>query len=409
MLTLDQLLDDLWPRAMNAERPTETFPLALAQGRVLAQDVVSSMNVPAFDNSAMDGYAVRVAEIHEGAPMSVSQRIPAGANPGPLAVGTVARIFTGAQVPEGADAVVMQEQVQELDDGRVVLANQPKFGQSIRRRGEDIAEGATVLHAGTVLGPLQLGLLASVGVASVQVYRPLKVGVMVTGSELQAPGQALGPGEIYNSNEFVWVGFLSGMAVEVHTIGIVPDDLQATVEAIRNLSNQDVIISSGGVSVGEEDHVKPALEQLGALESWKVAMKPGKPVAFGHVKRPDESRCWFFGLPGNPVSSALSFLLIVKPFLGLLSGRRSADCDWRLALRPVQAGFDWARPDPRREEFLRVHHGPDGAVSLFPNQGSGVLSSLHHSSALVRLAPGQQVEEGQTVMCVTLRDLMAWQ
>ncbi|HEX4916869.1 MAG TPA: gephyrin-like molybdotransferase Glp [Limnobacter sp.] len=410
MIALDDLIAQIWPLAQPVS-DCETVAIAQAQGRVLASDLVSALNVPQHDNSGMDGYAVRCHDLSQaGVALPVSQRIPAGASPQGLQPGTVARVFTGAPIPAGADAVVMQEDARVLDDGGVAFAVVPQPGQFIRRAGEDIAQGQVVLHAGAVMDAVRVGLAASIGVARVPVRRRLKVGVIVTGSELQNPGEPLGPGKIYNSNEFVWVGLLKAMGVEVESLGIVPDNLQATCDAFTALSHCDAVISSGGVSVGEEDHVKPAIERVGTLQSWKVAMKPGKPMAFGQIARADGQVCWFFGLPGNPVSSALAFQLVVKPFLAMLQGRALAQVDWRKCTQPVRAQFAWTKPDSRREEFLRValqYGATHGEVTLFGNQSSGVLTSLDQSTGVVRLAVGQAVQPGDWVKYISYQDLMA--
>ena len=405
MLELDDLIAQVWPLATRNTPNTETVGLNAALGRVLAADVLSRLNVPQHDNSSMDGYAVRCADLSDGSHFTVSQRIPAGASPLPLQAGTVARIFTGAPIPPGADAVVMQEDAHVQADGLVKFNAAPRIGQWIRRAGEDIASGQLVVPQGTVLDAVYVGLLASIGVDHVDVRKRLKVGVMVTGSELQNPGKPLEPGQIYNSNEYVWTGLLKAMNMEVESVGIVPDNLPATCAALERLAQCDAVISSGGVSVGEEDHVKPAIEKVGELRAWKVAMKPGKPIAFGHIKRPGGGQSWFFGLPGNPVSSALAFQLIVKPFLGLLQGQSMAQVDWRLRMQPVQADFAWPKPDARREEFLRVNV-QSACAGLFPNQSSGVLTSLAQSSGLVRLAKGQQVAHGDVLNYVSYQDLM---
>lgn len=405
MIDLNDLLEQVWPIATRQAISTECVNLKNALGRVLAQDIHSTLNVPQHDNSGMDGYAVRCGDFQAGHNFQVSQRVPAGSSPQPLQAGTVARIFTGAPIPAGADSVVMQEDVVVNDDASVTFSVVPKPGQWIRRAGEDIASGQVVLSKGTRLDAIHVGLLASIGVPTVLVTKRLKVGVMVTGSELQNPGQVLQPGQIYNSNEYVWCGLLESMNVEVSSVGIVPDNLEATCAALQSLADCDAVISSGGVSVGEEDHVKPAIEKVGQLRSWKVAMKPGKPIAFGQINRPNGGQSWFFGLPGNPVSSAVAFQLIVKPFLSLLEGQTRELVDWRLRTRQVQAGFSWPTPDARREEFLRADVQSD-KVSLFANQSSGVLTSLACSSGLVRLAKGQRVNPGDWVDYVSYQDLM---
>lgn len=406
MIDLDELLAQIWPLAAKQLPSSEHLDLKHALGRVLAQDVYSQIDVPQHDNSAMDGYAVRCADLLNQQPLLVSQRIPAGTSPLPLEPGTVARIFTGAPIPQGADAIVMQEDVQLADDGRVLFNTLPKPGQWIRHAGEDISTGQIVLLKGTLLTGIHLGLLASIGVATLPVFKRLKVGVMVTGSELQNPGELLQPGQIYNSNEFVWTALLQSMNIEVESVGIVPDSLSATCEALKALSECDVVIGSGGVSVGEEDHVRFAIEEVGELRSWRVGMKPGKPVAFGHIRRAGGGQSWFFGLPGNPVSSTLTFQLLAMPFLGLLQGRLLNDVDWRLCMRPVKARFEWLKPDSRREEFLRVGEMEAGCVTLFPNQSSGVLTSLAQSTGLVRLPKGQLIHPGDVLNYLSFQDLM---
>ncbi|MCQ8897148.1 molybdopterin molybdotransferase MoeA [Limnobacter humi] len=405
MIELDDLLMQLWPQAQQYKPAIETLPLQQVYGRVLADSQHSAIQVPQHDNSGMDGYAVRCADFLQGMVFPVSQRIPAGKTPQPLEPGTVARIFTGAPIPPGADAIVMQEDTVLLDDGRVHFNHLPKLNAWIRRAGEDIARGQVVVEMGATLNAVRVALLASIGIAEVPVYRPLRAGVMVTGSELKNPGSSLEPGQIYNSNEFVWLGLLKQMGCEVRSVGIVPDNLRATVEALKSLSDCDLVISSGGVSVGEEDHVKPAVEQVGELQAWKIAMKPGKPMAFGKIDRAGQSPCWFFGLPGNPVSSALAFQLVVKPFVDLLSGQSLPTADWRSRMVQVTAQFEWLRPDTRRDEFLRVRV-ESGMATLFANQSSGVLTSLDQSTGVVRLKAGQTVTPGDALPYVSYQELM---
>lgn len=405
MIDLNDLLAQVWPLAVRQPSHFETVELKNAYGRVLAEDARSGLNVPQHDNSSMDGYTLNTADWSASQGLPVSQRIPAGTSPNALQPGTVARIFTGAPIPAGANAVVMQEDAQINDSGTVQFSNPPKAGQWIRRAGEDISINQVVVAKGTILDAIHVGLLASIGIDRVQVARRLKVGVMVTGSELRNPGSALSAGQIYNSNEFVWCGLLQAMNVDVRSVGIVPDNLQATCAALESLADCDAVVSSGGVSEGEEDHVKPAIEKVGELRTWKVAMKPGKPIAFGHINRVGGGHSWFFGLPGNPVSSAVAFQLIVKPFLNLLQGLSIEQADWRGRVGSVQANFNWSKPDLRREEFLRVDV-QSGKAELFPNQSSGVLTSLAQSTGLVRLAKGQVVEVGDWLDYVSYQDLM---
>ncbi|MBP7566916.1 MAG: molybdopterin molybdotransferase MoeA [Burkholderiaceae bacterium] len=367
-----------------------------ADGRVLAQDVVSPLQVPPADNSAMDGYAVRVADVPApGARLPVSQRIAAGAAGQPLAVGTAARIFTGAPVPEGADAVVMQEEVDASTEGDATFAtfrSVPTVGLAIRRSGEDVTRGAVVLRAGERLGPAALGLAAGVGQASLRVARAPRVALFSTGDELVMPGdvapEAMRPGAIYNSNRFFLRALLARLGCEVQDLGVVPDDFDTTVRVLRDASAQcDLILTSGGVSVGEEDHIKPAVESLGLLRLWQISMKPGKPFAYGRV-----GPAHFIGLPGNPVSSFATFVLLVRPFLLRLQG--ATQFEPRALTLP--AHFDWPRADKRRE-FLRARIDDTGGLVLYPNQGSGVLTSVAWAEGLVDIPAGTPVKQGDAV------------
>ncbi|MBV8605476.1 MAG: molybdopterin molybdotransferase MoeA [Pelomonas sp.] len=375
----------------------ETRPTAACLGRVLAADLVSTLDVPPLDNSAMDGYALRFADLDAGQALPVSQRVPAGSLPQPLAAGTCARIFTGAPVPVGADIVVMQEHC-EVDDAGVRVSVAPRPGQHVRRRGEDVRAGSTVLAAGHRLDAASLGLAATVGAAQLDVAQPLRVALFSTGDELQMPGEPLKPGAIYNSNRYTLRALLEGLGCAVVDLGIVPDRLDATRAALRDAAARaDVIVTSGGVSVGEEDHLRPAVEAEGRLELWRVAIKPGKPLAFGRV-----GDACFVGLPGNPVSSLITFVMLVRPLLLRLLGATKL-APTRYALR---ADFAWPRPDARRE-FLRVRLNEAGGVELFANQGSGVLTSAVWGDGLVDNPPHQAIAPGDTVGYLPLRELMA--
>ncbi len=386
MLSFEQALQNLLDAA-SPPRRQEALPLLQAGGRVLAHDVLADLDVPPADNSAMDGYALRVADLASGQPLRVSQRIPAGSVPAPLQAGTAARIFTGAPIPAGADAVVMQEHC--TAEGDAVQVNQlPQAGQNIRRAGEDIARGSRVLQAGVLLGPAELGLAASLGVASLPVWQRLRVAVFFTGDELQAPGLPLAPGQIYNSNRYVLVSQLEALGCSVRDIGSVPDDLGATRAALRHAAeDSDLIITCGGVSVGEEDHVKAALEAEGSLQSWRVAIRPGKPLAFGRV-----GEVPFIGLPGNPVSSFVTFQMLVRPYLRRLQGMRDV-LPRRL---PMRAAFATKKAVPVRE-FLRARCNAEGSLELFPQQGSAVLSSCTWAEGLVDKAPDTLIEPGDMV------------
>jgi molybdopterin molybdotransferase len=380
----------------------ETLDTLCALHRVLAQDQVSQINVPPADNTQMDGYAVRAADCVSGeARLPVAQRIAAGHVGAPLLEGSAARIFTGGLIPVGADAVVMQEQTasDETPEGPVVtIRHRPQPGEWIRRTGEDIRAGATILAAGARLRSQELGLLASVGIARLPVRRRVRVAIFFTGDELAMPGEPLRPGAIYNSSRFTLNGLLASLGCETTDLGIVPDTLAATRETLRKAAlGHDCIITSGGVSVGEEDHVKPAVEAEGKLELWQIAIKPGKPLAFGRV-----GGAVFLGLPGNPVSSFVAFLLFVRPVLLRLQGAGQAG-PRRYAMR---ADFDWPRPD-KRQEYLRVRVNEAGGLELFPNQGSAVLTSTVWGDGLVENPPGQSIARGDMVRFISFAELDA--
>jgi molybdopterin molybdotransferase len=392
MLAVRQALDFLLAAARPVEG-VEHVPTLEANGRVLAEDQVAMLDVPSADNTQMDGYAVRATDCVGGAAvLRVAQRIPAGSVGQPLQPGTAARIFTGALIPEGADAVVMQEQC-ELEGDQVTVRHAPQSGEWIRRQGEDVRIGSVILPAGTRLRSQELGLAASVGLATLPVRRRLRVAVFFTGDELAMPGEPLTPGAIYNSNRFTLRGLLENFGCEFTDYGIVPDSLQATRDTLREAARQhDLIITSGGVSVGEEDHIKPAVEAEGRLDMWQIAVKPGKPLAFGEVRR-DKGNAFFIGLPGNPVSSFITFLLFVRPFLLRLQGVSGPVEPRSIAMR---ADFDWPKPD-RRNEFLRARMNDEGGLELFPNQGSGVLTSTVWADGLIDNPPGQAIARGDVV------------
>ncbi|MCS6762715.1 MAG: molybdopterin molybdotransferase MoeA [Candidatus Protistobacter heckmanni] len=384
MLTSEQAMAKL----LAAARPiteTETLPTLEAGGRILARAVSSTIDVPGMDNSAMDGYALRAADLRgEETRLPVSQRIAAGHVGEPLQPGTATRIFTGAPVPPGADAVVMQERCEAVEEGRtVIVRHQPRSGESVRHAGEDIRKGTTVLEAGARLGAAKLGLAASVGLPTVEVFRRPRVAVFFTGDELLMPGEPLRPGAIYNTNRFVLTELLRRLGCEVNDLGIVPDSLAATRAALRQAAEgADLILTSGGVSVGEEDHLKPAVDAEGRLDLWQIAIKPGKPLAFGEVngaERPAE----FIGLPGNPVSSLVTFLIFVRPWLLATIGAK----DLAPAASIMRADFAWPKPD-RRNEFLRVRRNAEGGLDLYANQGSGVLTGTAWACGLVDNPPG---------------------
>ena len=385
--------------------------LLQADGRVLAADCIAPLQVPPLDNSAMDGYAVRSAEVAQaGTALPVSQRIPAGQVGTALQVGTVARIFTGAPLPPGADAIVMQEDCTVLDDGRVRFDAVPQPGQFVRRAGQDIALGSTALQAGLRLTPAALGLAASLGLAQLPVARRPRVALFSTGDELALPGsiapQDLPPGHIFNSNRYVLASLLQRWGCEVVDGGILPDDRVATHAALAQAAQDcDLLVTSAGVSVGEEDHVRPVVEQLGALSLWKIAMKPGKPFAFGHVRRsggdPAAGRAHFIGLPGNPVSSLITALVLLRPFVLALQGASVVQppAHW------LTADFEITQRDSRRE-FLRARRNAAGQLELFANQNSGVLTSTVWAEGLVDNPAQTLIARGSSVRFLPFSELL---
>jgi molybdopterin molybdotransferase len=377
-----------------------------ADGRVLAQDLVSQLQVPPQDNSSMDGYALRIEDVSQmGSRLRVTQRIPAGHHGHALGQGEAARIFTGAPIPAGANAVVMQEDTTAIEASNssanlpeVLINTLPLEGQWIRRSGEDVTKGAVVLAKGTRLDPAALGLAASIGADKLEVTRKPRVALFSTGDELVMPGDVLPenmrPGAIYNSNRFFLRALLVRAGCEVTDLGIVPDKFDATLKVLRDAAaNHDLVLTSGGVSVGEEDHVKPAVEALGGLNLWQISMKPGKPFAFGFLNsQVSNHSAYFMGLPGNPVSSFVTYQLLVRPFLLALQGVSSSQSE------PLQmrADFDFPKPDKRRE-FLRVKRNAQGGLSLFPNQSSGVLTSVVWGDGVVDNPGSNPIQSGDWV------------
>jgi molybdopterin molybdotransferase len=399
---------------------TESIPTLEALNRVLAADVTSPLDVPPMNTSSMDGYAIRTADLttQGNSRLPVSQRIPAGHAPEPLKPGTAARIFTGATVPPGADAIVMQEQT-EAAGAEVTILHSPQPGEWITAQGADIRRGSVILPAGTRLTPQALGLAASVGCAELVVRRRVKVAVFFTGDELTMPGEPLKPGAIYNSNRFTLRGLLEKLGCEVTDYGIVVDKLDATRATLREAAEaHDLILTCGGVSVGEEDHVKPAVETEGRLAMWQIAMKPGKPLAFGAVRRAAQrgeaaesasaaalasasAETFFIGLPGNPVSSFATFLLFVRPFILSLAGVQTV-APRALSLR---ADFTQSKAD-RRNEFLRARINPAGGLDLFPNQSSAVLTSTVWGDGLIDNPPNHAISAGETVRFIPFSELL---
>jgi len=398
-------VEDALALLLDQARPVtalETVHLDDALGRVLAEPLASPIDQPAWDNSAMDGYAVRAADGAEGHELPVSQRIAAGSHAEPLAPRTAARIFTGAPIPAGADTVVVQEACEALPDGRVRLPAEIQAGRNIRYRGEQFRAGEQVLPAGVRLGPQHLAVAASVGAAVLPVRRKLKVAILASGDELVEPGQPLGPGQIYNSNRTLFRALLAGLGCEVLDLGIVADTLEATQSALAaGAAKADLVLASGGVSVGEEDHVRPAVQALGRLDLWSVAMRPGRPVAFGHIgDRP------FIGSPGNPVSLFVTFCLFARPFIQRMQG-----LDPLPALRRIRAaaGFDWPKPDKRREyQRAKLVSRSDGTlrVEVFRSRSSADLTSLTWADGLVELRERLGFRAGEPVSFIPFSELI---
>jgi molybdopterin molybdotransferase len=395
LLSVDEALERLLAGAYPVTE-TESVTTLSAAGRVLAAAQRSTMNVPPLDNSAMDGYAVRLADLKGAGPrLKVAQKIFAGAVGSPLVSGTAARIFTGAPIPSGADAVVMQEDCTAEGD-QIVVNKIPKPGEWIRLVGSDIRAGDTILSAGIRLRPQDTGLAASVGIASLPVHRRVRLGLFFTGDELVMPGDPLPPGRIYNSNRFTLNGLAQAFDCEVRDYGIVPDSLAATREVLRRAAAEcDVIVTSGGVSVGDADFVKPAVEAEGELLMWRISMKPGRPLAFGRV-----ARASFIGLPGNPVSSFVTFLIFVRPFL--LKTQGIAEVSPHSI--PARADFDWPEPDARRE-FLRVKWNSRGGLDLYPTQDSAVLMSTAWADGLVDNPASRAIRAGEMVTFMPYSEL----
>ena len=428
-------LDDALAHLLAQARPltdcdwaqgTEVLLCEDAVGRVLAQDVIAQLNVPPADNSAMDGYALRLADFAADAraALPVSQRVAAGDTPVPLAAGTVARIFTGASMPPGADAVQMQELAQ-FEEGelleagglksaaRVRFEGLPAPGEFIRQTGEDIAAGQVIIPQGKRLCAADVGLAASIGQRSVRVTRRPKIALISSGNELVEPGTVapgqLPPGHIFNSNRYVLQAMLRQLGCDVTDLGVARDDLNATQAVLAQAAQgHDLVLSSGGVSVGEEDHLKQAVQAMGELALWQIAMKPGKPFAFGQLQNRGSEQgagrsTWFIGLPGNPVSSFVCFALLVRPFVLALQGVPQADLQ-RWPHQSARADFAVSKPGKRRE-FLRVRRNAQGGLDLYPNHSSGVLTSLAWADGLVDLPAGETIALGQSVRFMPLQDL----
>ncbi|WP_459208372.1 molybdopterin molybdotransferase MoeA [Pseudomonas sp. MLB6B] len=372
----------------------EQVLLAEAEGRVLAEDLIAGLDLPPWPNSAMDGYALRLAD-WQGEPLRVSQRIFAGHAPEALAPGTCARIFTGAPLPAGADCVEMQENVEVLADGRVRFLQPLRVQQNVRPQGQETRVGEQVLAAGTRLGPIELGLAATLGHGDLTVVRRARVAVLSTGDELVEPGQPLGPGQIYNSNRRLLVSWLQRMGCEVVDAGILADDLELTRQCLAGLGDVDLILSTGGVSVGEADYLGMALREAGQLALWKLAIKPGKPLTFGHYRGVP-----VIGLPGNPASTLVTFGLLARPYL-----LRRLGVGKVAPLRfEVPAGFAWPKAGSRRE-YLRARI-QDGAVHIYKNQSSGVLRSAAWADGVVEVREGTTPQVGDRVPFIPFSELL---
>jgi molybdopterin molybdotransferase len=394
LVSVDEALSQLMSGATPVKE-VEDLPTMQATGRILARAQRSTMDVPPMDNSAMDGYAVRSADLRGRLQLRVAQKIMAGSVGKPLEAGTAARIFTGAPMPPGADAVVMQEHTEAAGDN-VSFRKVPQPGEWVRYVGSDIRKGSEILPAGKRLQPQDTGLAASVGIQNVPLYRKARLGLFFTGDELVMPGEPLAPGRIYNSNRFTLRGLAEVFGCEVRDYGIVPDSLEATREVLRRAAREcDVIVTSGGVSVGEADYVKPAVEAEGRLLMWRIAMKPGRPLAFGRV-----GNASFIGLPGNPVSSFVTFLIFVRPFLLRTQGMTNVEPK-AIAAR---ADFEWAQPDARRE-FLRVKWNAQGGLDLYPTQDSAVLTSTAWADGLLDNPAGRAIRMGDAVRFLPYSEL----
>jgi len=401
MKTFDEALSYLVSQAKNRQK-TETLPIEQALGKVLAKPVTSNVDVPPHDNSQMDGYAINLLDLTHEDTFQISQRIPAGSDPAPLELGTVARIFTGAPIPAEANAVIMQEETEQVGDKVKMTAKMTRPGQNIRQTGEDIEAGQVILEKGHRLRSEDLGLITSIGIGEVSVYQPLKIATFTTGDELLEPGEPPETGKIYNANRYVLAGAIPQLGFELIDLGRVKDTLEETIEAMKQAAKvADVVMTTGGVSVGEEDHIKPAIESLGQLDMWKVKMKPGKPLAFGNINGTP-----FIGLPGNPVSAFATFNLFARPYLLRMQGVK------HICITPLwlEADFDWPKSNFRRE-FARAKLKVDEklqktVVELFPNQGSGVLTSAVWAEGFAVIPEDSTIKKGDKVAFYAFNDMI---
>ena len=382
---------------------TEAVSLDDSLDRILASDIHSTINVPGFDNSAMDGYTIALNDnqvAQENLSFDVVDRIAAGSTGNDLKIGNAARIFTGAPIPNGANTVVMQEECTLSEDkSQITVKRAINLNENIRPTGNDILKDNVILSSGRQIKPQDISLAASVGVGELVVFKKIKVGVFFTGDELVEPGNPLTPGKIYNSNRYALVALLKQVGCDVINLGNIEDKLDATCEALEALESQcDLIMTTGGVSVGEEDHVKPAVEKLGELNLWKIRMKPGKPLAYGKVKQTP-----FIGLPGNPVSSFVTFCIFSLPFIKKMQG----NSNYESKILKVKTNFDCKRAKPRREYArVRIDHSTETPLAnLFPKQGSDVMSSVVWADGIIEIPENTTFETGTILNYYSMSEL----
>ena len=402
LLSADEALEFLLD-ASTATEKKESVSLDNSLSRILASDIHSTINVPGFDNSAMDGYAIALNDnqlLQKNLSFDIVDRIPAGSTGNELSKGCAARIFTGAPIPKGANTVIMQEECEVSEDGtQITITRAIKLNENIRPTGNDILENDVILSSGKQIQPQDISLASSVGVGELTVYKKIKVGVFFTGDELVEPGIPLSSGQIYNSNRYALVALLEQVGCEVINLGNIEDKFSATCDALESLESQcDLIMTTGGVSVGEEDHVKPAVESLGEINLWKIRMKPGKPLAYGKVKQTP-----FIGLPGNPVSSFVTFCIFSLPFIKKMQGNNN----YQSKIIKVKANFECKRAKPRREYArARIDHSESTPVAnLYPKQGSDVMSSIVWADGLVEIPENKTVELGELLNYYPLSEL----
>lgn len=385
LLPLDSAIEQLLSKAKPVQQ-TEVVSLQESLGRILAESITSQATVPPHDNSAVDGYALKLSDFKAGQSLPISARIPAGTHPAPLAPGSAARIFTGATIPNGADCVVMQENC-EAGEGEVLIRKTPELHQNIRPAGQDFEKGQTLIEGGTSLNPQHIGLIASAGVSNLSVFKPVSVAILSTGDELVEPGTPLQPSQIYNSNRYLLTGLLNSFGFNVIDTGIVEDKLDTTIDALRKAAESaDVVITTGGASVGEEDHIQNAIKALGTIDFWRIAIKPGKPFMFGEINQTP-----VLGLPGNPGAVFVTFLMLARPFLLTTQGHSAP------VAKPLSAtlGFDIPKPAKRRE-FMRVQYDA-GTVNKHTNQSSGMLSSATWAEGLAVIPENTELSKGSPV------------